>query len=89
MGLSGRGPQGLEHRKLQNIHLHQPDLSDLSLEARAKGQKSRLHPAPRSPSLGAGGARLTSALGIMTYTSAGQRSLACCSPWGHKELDTT
>ena len=19
----------------------------------------------------------------------GQRSLACCSPWGHKELDTT
>ena len=21
--------------------------------------------------------------------SEGQRSLACCSPWGHKELDTT
>ena len=21
--------------------------------------------------------------------SGGQRSLACCSPWGHKELDTT
>ena len=20
---------------------------------------------------------------------AGQRSLACCSPWGHKESDTT
>ena len=88
VGLSGRGPQGLEHRKLQNTHLHQPDLSDLSLEARAKGQTSRLYPAPRSPSLGAGGARLTSALGIMMiYTSAGQRSLACCSPWGHKELD--
>ena len=21
--------------------------------------------------------------------SEGQRSLLCCSPWGHKELDTT
>ena len=21
--------------------------------------------------------------------SEGQRSLVCCSPWGHKELDTT
>ena len=21
--------------------------------------------------------------------SEGQRNLACCSPWGHKELDTT
>ena len=21
--------------------------------------------------------------------SGGQRSLACCNPWGHKELDTT
>ena len=21
--------------------------------------------------------------------SGGQRSLACCSPWGHKELETT
>ena len=21
--------------------------------------------------------------------SEGQESLACCSPWGHKELDTT
>ena len=21
--------------------------------------------------------------------SGGQRSLACCSPWGHKELDMT
>ena len=21
--------------------------------------------------------------------SGGQRSLVCCSPWGHKELDTT
>ena len=21
--------------------------------------------------------------------SEGQRSLACCSPWGHKELETT
>ena len=21
--------------------------------------------------------------------SGGQRSLACCSPWGHKELNTT
>ena len=23
------------------------------------------------------------------WDSEGQRSLACCSPWGHKELDTT
>lgn len=46
-------PWGLEYRKLQNlIHLHPPNLSDLSLAAWAKGQKSRLHPAPRSPSLG-------------------------------------
>ena len=21
--------------------------------------------------------------------NGGQRTLACCSPWGHKELDTT
>ena len=21
--------------------------------------------------------------------SGGQRTLACCSPWGHRELDTT
>lgn len=46
-------PWGLEYRKLQNlIHLYPPNLSDLSLAAWAKGQKSRLHPAPGSPSLG-------------------------------------
>ena len=25
----------------------------------------------------------------MLGDSRGQNSLACCSPWGHKELDTT
>ena len=23
-----------------------------------------------------------------THQDSGQRSLACCSPWGHEELDT-
>ena len=27
--------------------------------------------------------------GIASLTDEGQGSLACCSPWGHKELDMT
>ena len=28
-------------------------------------------------------------LGQILEDGEGQRGLACCSPWGHKELDTT
>ena len=26
---------------------------------------------------------------LQEINSEGQRNLVCCSPWGHKELDTT